>query len=411
MRTYRELFSLPEFRTLFLTRCLTVGSMSIASLALGTITYAETGSTVLTALSLFGGPLITLIGSATILGASDSLRPRTALLLTAGGGLAAHGLQALPGLSWQARFAILAIPYVVNSATGGSALKLLAQIVGEDGFLLGRSTLNAAVGVFQIVGYGAGGLLLAWFAAGELFLIATAVDLLLVVAIWRGIADRPAVPSEAGLVRRTRVLNATLLRSPVTRPIYLCLWVPNGIIVGCEALFVPLTEHAGYVFAVTAGGMLLGDIVMGRFVPPRLRDRLVEPLRLLLAVPWLVLLLSPPIGVVLVVAFCSAIGYTASLPLQDRLVRTSDDASRGQTLGLAMNGMMVGQALGALLGGLLATRLETATAMGVLGVLSVLVTLALTPGLRRSSLGRAAPTGPAVSASLSFTDGDTEWAG
>lgn len=386
MRTYRELFSVAEFRALFATRCLAIGSGSLASLALGTIMYAETGSTVLTALILFGGPLITLLGSATVLGAADSLRPRTALLLSAAAAVVAHALQAVPGLPWPARFVILAVPYVVTSFTGGVAMKVLAHAVGEEAFLLGRSTLNAAVGIFQIVGYASGGLLLVLLSTSQLFLVAASVNAVLVVVVWRGIEDHPASVSAVGLVARTRLLNRELLGSPVIRPVYLCLWIPNGLVVGCEALFVPLTPYAGYLFAVTAAGMLLGDVVMGRFVPPERRNRLIEPLRLVLAVPWLLLWFTPPLGVVMAVAFVSAIGYSASLPLQDRLLRATGESGRGQALGLSLNGMMIGHAGGAIIGGLLATVLPVATAMAVLGTASVLVTLSLTPGLRRSAV-------------------------
>jgi hypothetical protein len=78
VRTYREVFALPEFRVLFLVRCVTMAAISIGSLALGATTYASTGSPVLTALSMFGGPLITLLGSATVLSASDSMGLRRA---------------------------------------------------------------------------------------------------------------------------------------------------------------------------------------------------------------------------------------------------------------------------------------------------------------------------------------------
>jgi len=385
VHTYRELFTVAEFRALFATRCLAIGSGSLASLALGTIMYAETGSTILTALILFGGPLITLLGSATVLGAADSLRPRTALIITAAAAMLAHGLQAVPGLPWPARFVFLAVPYVVTSFTGGIAMKVLARAVGDDGFLLGRSTLNAAVGMFQIVGYASGGLLLVLLSTGQLFLVAAAVNAALVVVVWRGIEDHPASVSSAGLVARTRLVNRQLLGSPVVRPVYLCLWVPNGLVVGCEALFVPLTSYAGYLFAVTAAGMLLGDVVVGRFVAPARRNRLIEPLRLVLAVPWLLLWFAPPLGVVMAVAFVSAMGYSASLPLQDRLLRATGESGRGQAFGLSLNGMMIGHAGGAIIGGVLASVLPVTTAMAILGTASVAVTLVLTPGLRRSA--------------------------
>ena len=57
MKTYRQLFAIREFRVLFLVQCLNIGSYAVASLALGTITFAATGSPVLTALAMFGAPL------------------------------------------------------------------------------------------------------------------------------------------------------------------------------------------------------------------------------------------------------------------------------------------------------------------------------------------------------------------
>ena len=53
MRTYREIFARPEFRALFLARCVTMAAVSIGGLALGTTTYTATGSPVLTALAMF----------------------------------------------------------------------------------------------------------------------------------------------------------------------------------------------------------------------------------------------------------------------------------------------------------------------------------------------------------------------
>jgi predicted MFS family arabinose efflux permease len=173
------------------------------------------------------------------------------------------------------------------------------------------------------------------------------------------------------------------------------MWVPNGLVVGCEALFVPYAHSgaghglghgsaAGWLFASAAAGMMLGDLTIGRYTTSATRDRLIEPLRLLLAVPYLALLLSPPPAVVVPLAFLASIGYGASLPLQDRLLRHTDEESTGQALGLHGQGMMVWQALGAALAGALTGRLSPAHAMGLMAVGSVAVTLLLVPGLRRS---------------------------
>ncbi|MEO9151242.1 MAG: hypothetical protein ABI243_02485 [Lapillicoccus sp.] len=387
MRTYREIFAIPEFRVLFLTRCVTMAAISIEGLALATTTYASTGSTVLTALALFGGPLVTLAGSATVLGASDSVGARRASIVMPVAYAVACLLQALPHLSWGWRFAILAVPYLAGSATSGSTMRLLHEIVPPEGFVLGRATLNLAVGVMQVAGYGLGGFLLLRFSPSTLFLIAAVGAATTALVLRFGLQERPPSQSPRGLVRRTRSINRTLLGSGVIRPLYLAMWVPNGLIVGCEALFLPFggATGAGYLFAVTAAGMLLGDVLMGRVVAPERRDRLIEPLRLLLALPYLGFLLSPSLPVAMVLGFVASIGYSASLPLQERLVGATDASNRGQVFGLASTGLMVGQAVGAAIGGAVAVVLAPAHAIVVLAATSVVVTVALTPGLRRSA--------------------------
>ncbi len=394
MRTYRDVFSLPEFRVLFAARCVTMAAISVEGLALATTTFAATGSTVLTALALFGGPLITLLGSATILGASDAMGARRAALVMPAAYTVACLLQAIPGLHWGVRFAILAIPYLAGSATSGSTMRLLHAIVPEDGFVLGRATLNIAVGVMQVVGYGVGGLLLVWFSPSTLFLCAAAGAAATTLVLRVGITERPATHTTKNLVGRTRAVNRQLLGSTITRPLYLAMWVPNGLIVGCEALFVPYAggRGSGLLFAVTAAGMLLGDVLVGRVIAPPRRDGLITGLRLLLAVPYLGFLLTPSLLVAVALGFAASIGYSASLPLQERLVHETDPTIRGQVFGLYSTGLMAGQALGALLGGTLATWLAPAHTMFVLACASITVNLALTTGLRRSNPHRANPT-------------------
>jgi MFS family permease len=387
-----------EFRVLFGTQCLVMASVSIGSLALGTITYAATASPLLTALAMFGGPLVQLVGSQFLLSLSDLLRPRSAMLLVGSTSMVCEALQALPGLAWPWRFLLMAVPWLVMSATSGTRVALMSEILPPQAFVLGRSTMNVAVGVMQIAGYGAGGLLLLALSTTDLFLVSAGFLLLAVLWLRFGLTDRPARATDRRVVRRTRRVNRHLLSSPVLRPLYLCLWVPNGLVVGCEALFVPLAgRHAGYLFAVTAAGMLLGDVLVGRFVPEHRRDRLVEPLRLLLALPYLACLVVPPVAVVAALGAVASIGYSASLPLQERLLTHSDPGARGQVLGLASVGLMVMQAIGALLGGAVGELLgpfsangsaAAARGMSIMAAASIVVTVALTPGLRRSAQPR-----------------------
>jgi MFS family permease len=391
VRTYRDLFGVAEFRAIFAAQCLTVASASIGSLALGTIVYDATGNAIASGLALCGGPLIRLVASWFLLSASDLLRPRTALGVTALVGLAADLLQALPGLPWWTRFVILALPWVVMSATGGAALALVADIVPRPAFVLGRATLNIAVGGMQIVGYAAAGVLLIRLSTSGLFLCAAAASAGAVVLITRGIADHPPRAASPSPIRRSRALNRRLLASADLRPVLLANWLPNGLIVGCESLFVPLAgRHAGYLYAATAAGMLAGDILVGRFVPERTRDRWLGPLRFLLAAPYLVMLLRPPLALAAAAAGLASVGYAASLPLQERLVAHSSPDERGQVLGLNGTGLLAFQGVGAVVAGSLAQMWGSGpaaarAAIGVTAALSLAAAIALIPSLRRTS--------------------------
>ena len=389
MRTYRELFGVAEFRTLFVTQCLTMAAGATSGLALGTIVHAETGSALLTGLSMFGGPLVALLASSFVLAASDTVRPRRALTIVAVAVAVANLVQALPGMPWPARFALLALVWLVLSTAAGAGTALMAELLPSEAFVLGRSTLNIAVGSMQVVAYGVGGLLLLALSPEGLFLVAAGCSALAAVLLRTRLTDREA-RARGPVVRRTRQVNRRLLGSRVLRPLYLSSWVPNGLIVGCEALYIPFAgQQAGYLLAATAAGMLGGDIVVGRFVPHHVRDRLVNPLRFLLAVPFLAFWWQPSIWVAMALGLVAAIGYADSLPLQERLVAHTPGDSLGQALGLRAAGLGAGQAVGALLAGTTADLMGVGSeaaghAMAVMAALSLLVSLALVPGLRRS---------------------------
>ena len=407
MPTYPSLLGIREFRVLFLNRCVVMISVAASGLALGTITYAATRSPVLTGLSMFGGPLVSLVASQLLLASSDAVRPRTALMFQMGGALVSDALQCVPGMPWQLRFLLLTIPYVVNSMFSGTQWVIIRDIVPSESYLLARSAMNLAVGAMQVVGYGVGGVALLWLSPHGLFVAATIADLVCLVNVRLGIRDRPARNGQRDarrvrtVVRRTKTVNRRLLGSPVARPLYLAMWIPNGLIVGCESLFVPYGHAAqpghgalaGYLFASTAAGMMVGDLSVGRFVPPSRRDRLIEPLRLLLAVPYILFLFSPPAAVAVVLGFLASAGYAASLPLQERLIAHTDDTIQGQVMGLYSQGLMVWQAIGALIAGAVASWVPPGRAMGIMAIASIAVTLALVRGLRRSAPATQASSG------------------
>jgi len=383
MRTYRELFGVKEFTPLFLTSSVRVAAVTVSGLALGTLVYAATRSPLLAALAMFGPSLAQVAGATILLSAADRLAPRaalTGLALACGLGTAA---QAIPGLPVPAIFAIALAEGAIASLGGGVLYGLLNEILSTDGYLLGRSTLNMSVGIMQICGFATGGALVTILSPRGTLLAGAALYLAAAVTARYGLRARRPRLSGRPSVAATWRNNARLWSSAPRRYVYLALWVPNGLIVGCESLFVPYSpRYAGALFAVAAAGMLTGDIVTGRFMPDRWRARLGAPLRLLLAAPYLIFILHPALPLAAAAICLASVGYSATLLLQQRLLALTPDELSGHALGLHSSGMLTMQGVGAALAGAVAEQTSPATAMTVMAAASVLVTLALAPGLR-----------------------------
>ncbi|MFD9034112.1 MFS transporter [Streptomyces sp. NPDC059567] len=378
MRSYQELFRTPEFTPLFLTAAVQVAAQTVAGLGLATLVFRSTGSPFLSALALFGPALAQVLGATTLLSAADRLPPRAALAGIALVFALGTAAQAVPGLPTGAVFALLLVQGLVGSVGGGVRYGLLGEILPRAGYLLGRSVMNMAVGVCQIAGFATGGVLVATLSPRGTLLIGAALHLAAALLARLGLSRREPRSDGRASAAETWRTNARLWSSRPRRLVYLALWVPNGLIVGCESLFVPYApESAGLLFACAALGMLAGDTVVGRFLPRKRRARLGPPLQMLLAAPYLLFVLDPGLPLALVAVMVSAVGYSASLLFQERLLALVPDELSGHALGLHSSGMLALQGLSAALAGAVAQVTSPAVAMTVLAAASLAVSGAL----------------------------------
>lgn len=378
MPRYRALFRTPEFTPLFLTGSAQIAAQMVAGLGLATLVFRATGSPFLSALALFGPSLAQLVGATTLLSAADRLPPRTALAGLALFFALCTAVLAVPALPTWGVFVILFAQGLAASLGGGVRYGLLNEILAREQYLLGRSVTNMSVGVCQIAGFATGGILVAVLSPRGTVLVGAGLYLAAALVARLGLSRRPPRATGSASVAETWRTNARLWSSPARRRCYLALWVPNGLIVGCESLFVPYApERAGLLFACAGLGMLVGDASVGRFVPARLRGRLRFPLQALLAAPFLLFALDPGLPLALALVTVSAVGYGASLLHQERLMGLVPEELSGHALGLHTSGMLALQGVSAALAGTLAQYTSPRTAMVLLALASLTVTLVL----------------------------------
>ena len=383
MQTYRDLFRTPQFTPLFLSTAVQVAASTLRGLALAVLVYSATGSPLLSALSLFGSHFAQVIGATTLLSVADRVPPRAALVAVyLLNGLSACVL-ALPSVAVWGVFVVIGVQGLAGSVLGGVRWGLLGEILPRDGYVLGRSVFNMSVGAMQITGFALGGSLLLVATPRLALLAAAALCFVSALIAVFGLAERAPRAAGRPSIRETWRVNAQLLSLPNRRYAYLAVWIPNGLVVGNEALFVPYNPGtASVLFIAGALGMLAGDAVMGRWIRPESRERLLTPLQLLLGIPYLLFAfpLASPVAAVAVAA--ASAGFSGGLILQQRIIHQTPESIRGQALGLHSAGMFTMQAVGASLAGVIAQYVPTASAIVIMGALSILTTLALTPLLR-----------------------------
>ncbi|GHB36004.1 membrane protein [Streptomyces viridiviolaceus] len=385
MRSYRSLFRTPEFTPFLLSFATFAAAQTVGGLALATLVHRATGSPFLSAVSMFGPQLAQLLGGAFLLSGADRLAPRAVLSGIALAFAAGTVVLALPGLPVWAVFTVVLLQGLVASLGGGVRGGLLNEILSKDGYVLGRSVFNMLWGLTQMAGFATGGVLLMLLSPRTCLLLAAALYLTSALVTRLGLTARPPRSSGRPSVSATWRTNALLWSSRPRRLTYLGLWVPNGLIVGSDSLYVSYApEAAGTLYACGALGMFAGDLAVGRLVPPALRRRLATPLRLLLAVPYLFFVLRPGVALSAVAVTVASVGFAASLVLQERLMSLTPDDLAGQALGLHTTGMAALQGVGAVLAGTLAQLASPATAMTLMAAGSVTVTLTL------AALGRQA---------------------
>ncbi|MFF2821346.1 MFS transporter [Kitasatospora cineracea] len=389
---YLALLRQREFAGLYAGFTLLAGAGTLSGFALGTLVRARTGSPFLTAVSMYGSSFTAVLGALTLMSLADGARPRRTLVALHLLALAAVSAQAVPGLPLAARFALLLGVGFFQSLGTGTRMGLLAEIVPPDGYAPARSLMNVTAGGASVLGFALGGALLAVLTPYQLLGAAAGLTALAALVVAATVRERSVRPPRRPGLRETWRGNVELLGRPGRRALLLNLWVPNGLVVGCEALFLLYAPAAaGTLLAASAAGMLVGDLVVGRLLDAARRARLAYGLRLLLAGPFLLLAARPPVWAAALAVGVAGVGFAATLPLQERLLALTPQAARGQVQGVESAGRIAWQGVGAALAGALAQLVEVRWAIGALAAVSLLVTVVSRPAVVREGAAAVRP--------------------
>ena len=335
---------------------------------------------------------------------ADRLPPR----LVIGAGLLTRAAPGLviglrPALPVPVMLALVAVAATAAPVFTGAISGLLPDVLDGDRYILGRSVFSLTGAGTQIVGLGIGGALLAAVQVRWLLLAAGGALVGAAVITRLGLRPRNARAARGPLraiVQATVTGNIELFRDRAVRGLLLAQWLPAWFVAGAESLIVPYTgslgrpaSAAGPLLAAMPAGMLLGDLLVGRFCAPGTRRRLAFPLAAAMGAPLLALVFHPPLPLACLALLACGASFAYQLGIQQAFLDSLPEGRRGQGFGLNATGAMAGQGLTPTAAGALAGALGAATVMAIAGAATILAALAL----RRPLTGRG-PRTPAGSA-------------
>ncbi|GIM87611.1 MFS transporter [Salinispora arenicola] len=398
--TFRDVFAVAEFRVLFGSYSVFMIGETVKMLALSVLVYERTGSGLLAALAYVTGFLPHAVGGVFLLALADRWPARGLIVGYDLFRLAAVAVLALGVLSPVAMLGLVAVVGLFAPVSSAARSALLPEMLHGDAYVLGRSVLTVAAGGTQVAGFALGGLLLGLVGPyGALWL--TAATCLLSALLARvGLAGRaPRVGVAAGssvtgsvaaassvtgsAVGETWRVNRALLADRRIRGLLLAQWIPGSLLVGAEGVAVPYAAglgaeaSAGVLLMAAAFGMLIGDLLVGRFVAPARREALTPWLALLLGAPMLAFVARPGLWSAAALFTVATAGFAYQLGLARRFLDAVPESRRGQAFGLLGTGLMAVQGLAAAAGGALTELVAPGTVMALAGMASLAATVAL----------------------------------
>ncbi|BCJ46902.1 membrane protein [Actinoplanes ianthinogenes] len=385
--TYREVFAEPRFRVLFLARTAAIAAESLRIFALSVFVFERTGSALWSALAFAAGFLPQLAGGLLLGALTDRVRPRPLIVAGYLSGGAAALLIALADVPVAVQLAVIGLVACGTPVFMGATSRLVADVLTGDAYVLGRAVFNAASSGAQLLGLAFGGVAVATAGPRQALLVAAGGHVLAALIVRVGLPDLESSPGERGSAVRASLHGArALLGDPLIRRLLLVQWLPSACVAGAEALLVAYATArdfpagaAGALMAALPIGMLLGDLVVGRWVRPARRERLAAPLVLLAGGPLAVLAAGLPLGATLTVLIISGTGHAFQLGLQRPLLEATPEPRRGQMFALLSTGLMTLQGVSPVLLGTVAQFTTPALAIGVAGAATTLCAV-LVPG-------------------------------
>lgn len=352
---YCDVLGAAEFRAIFAADILSMLGDVVAAVALTVLVYQQTHSPALAASVMALSFLPYLLGGVLLGAAADRLPPRRVLVACDLAGAVLVGCMVIPGMPLPALLGLLFGVGLISPVYQGVRSAVLPEVLPPGPrYVLGRALMRMVAQSAQIVGYGAGGLLLGILSPRGA-LLADALSFAASSLILRlGTTARPArVTRRKSMPRESFAGLRQVLAHRPTRRILLFGWLVPACAVAPEALAAPYATHIGQP-ARAAGFLLMGipigtvaaDVIAARLLPSALQRRITVPAALLSFASLAAFATSPGFVLAVGLLVLAGLGNAWAAGIDGLLIDTAPPGLRNRALALASAGIMFTQGAG-----------------------------------------------------------------
>src|SRR5262245_47552806 len=159
--TYREVFAIGEFRTLWLAQVLSYIGDQLAQVALAVLVYHRTGSPLLTAVTYALTYLPPILGGPVLSGLADVFPRRTVMVVCDLLRAALIALMAIKAMPFAGLCTLVFLAVLLGAPFSAARAALLPDVLPGDTYVAGSAINNITHQASQMLGFLAGGALVA----------------------------------------------------------------------------------------------------------------------------------------------------------------------------------------------------------------------------------------------------------
>lgn len=374
-----------EFRFLWAAELFSVVGDQLARVALALLVFAQTSSASLTALTYALTFVPSVLGGVLLSGLADRFPRRRVLVVTdlVRAGLA--GAMAVPGMPLPVLWGLVGALSMAGAPFKAAQLAILPQVLDREAYRTGLALRQVTAQAAQLVGFGAGGVLLVVVEA-HLALAANAATFVLSAGlVLLGVRARPA----AAVAEASGEGVGERASRGVVWPLFALAGLV-GLYVVPEGLAAPYAAGLGVPLGAAAVGVLMAadpvGSVCGGWLSARVSwagsARVVVVLAIASGAPLVVCAWAPASGAGLLVsvvawALSGVFSTIFLVRLQEMVIDRVPDRRRGGVLGRLSSCLYASQGVAILAGGLAADAIGPFRAVAVAGVVAMALAAAI----------------------------------